>query len=173
MNEDRAFRANILCAILADIGGRLAVASAERAIEIRDVVEPGLEGDRRDVLAGANRDNQGRMSALQPLEQQVIGEAGALLAEQLAHIIRRNLLRSCQRFRRQIALSEAGLDLEFGDPQARRADASRNRSFGLALMLTGEKDNQVAQIRGDLTLEFVVGAWIEIKRRFRIGDDEL
>jgi hypothetical protein len=64
-----------------DLGGGGAVTAPKRTIEIGQVAEAGLEGDRADHVAGKTRVDQTTMHVLEPLIQHEVGERGAIALE--------------------------------------------------------------------------------------------
>ena len=66
----------------ADVGGCGAITAPKRMIEIGQVAEAGLEGNRADHVAGKTRIDQATMHAREPLVQHVVGERGVIALEQ-------------------------------------------------------------------------------------------
>ena len=137
----------------AHVRRRHAVLPAETADEIGRIVEPGIIGQRGDLLPGVARIAQHAIRARKPLRQHEVGEGRAVLLEQELEVARRHPVLGRDRGHRHPAVSEAVDDVLLDRPQPCSPHAAALGGLNRIARGTERERNQVLNMRRDLMLQ--------------------
>ena len=114
----------------ANIGRCFTIPAAEDSVEMREIAEAGLVGDRTYGSLRKQWIAQHLMGARQTLVEQEPRERRSVALEQHLHVARRDAVAGCEAGERQFVTVQAVEDFRFDRMQARSAHAAaiRNRS---------------------------------------------
>ena len=147
------------------VRGRGAVLAAKRAVEIGQVAEPGIEGDRADFLDSETRVGQQPVGAREPLPEHVVGEGGAFRFEQHAHVTRRHPVARRDLIHRQLGPVEVFRDVLLDGAQPRRPHAAAPGDLGGVARCADRERDEIVNMRHGMPLQ------IRVRERCRLLED--